>query len=867
MKALALFGVSGPVLRLIATCFFLSIISGMGAQEQLLPVVPHPQEVSWEEGNFSPREAEITLQISGFEEPTRGIVIDQLQEAFSAHLDVKLSTGETLDPDIWIGLPGTDAQFNELAALEAIEPEHELGEEGYILKTGKNRIFITANAKAGAFYGVQTLVQLLRGSGASGTEVPQVTIRDWPAIQFRCLMDDVSRGPITRMEYMKQQVRRSAEMKYNHLSYYLEGIVETKSHPGFAPEKGGISIEEFRDLAEYAKGYHISLVGNFQSLGHLGNIVQNPQYKHLGATHRMLDPLNPEGMEMLRDVYRELAQVLPSDLFHVNLDEAWDLSRGKLGGTIDSVGVERIYADHLKRIDTTLRELGKRTMIWGDIILDFPGILNQIPKDILLAAWNYDPSDSFARFIDPLKEAGFEFTVSPGVVNADRIMPDYGVTMTNIRNFINEGYQKGTYGVYCTVWDYGGIHFFAHTWYGVAYTAEQSWRPNREPLEGFDRRYSLGLHGDPDQRVPRTLWELNELAGLWPTYEMNTNAFLKALVPEQGDDLTFNQVAWEEVKKHVEKAREITLDASLPYYDNDLSTIRFTIDQYGFMAKARSTLLLAARAYDRALELQGQDRQKAMDELQSTKAMLAGLTLDLEQLIADFNMVWDLESRPHWKDNSRDLIVHHLVGFQEQSRLLEQAIKGFESGVELPASTEVRVDIREQPGQYFHYWLLSGSFPLETMDESATDFLQSMGGESAARPYPGEIFTAPDGTRHMWLKTESHKQRDMDFSSIYDSPSRAVVYGYCAIDSREDQTVTALLGSSDGASVWCNGEQVYHFHGQRSLTPDQDAIPLELKKGRNHILVKVVQSAGDWELSFRLKDVDVRNHKQKYYIQ
>jgi hypothetical protein len=119
----------------------------------------------------------------------------------------------------------------------------------------------------------------------------------------------------------------------------------------------------------------------------------------------------------------------------------------------------------------------------------------------------------------------------------------------------------------------------------------------------------------------------------------------------------------------------------------------------------------------------------------------------------------------------------------------------------------------------------------------------------------------------MWLKTESHKQRDMDFSSIYDNPSRAVVYGYCAIDSPVKQTVTALLGSSDGASVWCNGEQVYRFHGQRNLTPDEDTIPLELEKGRNHILVKVEQWGGDWELSFRLMDVDVRNHKQKYYIQ
>ena len=61
-----------------------------------------------------------------------------------------------------------------------------------------------------------------------------------------------------------------------------------------------------------------------------------------------------------------------------------------------------------------LRQLGKQTIIWGDIVLEHPEILEMIPKDIIMGAWNYSPSESFAEFIDPLTEAGFDFMVAPG---------------------------------------------------------------------------------------------------------------------------------------------------------------------------------------------------------------------------------------------------------------------------------------------------------------------------------------------------------------------------------------------------------------------------------------------------------------------
>ena len=173
----------------------------------------------------------------------------------------------------------------------------------------------------------------------------------------------------------------------------------------------------------------------------------------------MLDPLNPEAISFLRDVYREMVPAFTSDIFNANCDEAWDLSRAELTGEAASLGVARIYSDHIRRIDTTLLELGKRTLIWGDIIMDYPEILDQLPKYILTGAWNYDARESFADFIDPLKNAGFDFTISPGILNSNRLFPDYQMTFANIRNLVNKDFQKGTKGVFLTSQTTEGLIF------------------------------------------------------------------------------------------------------------------------------------------------------------------------------------------------------------------------------------------------------------------------------------------------------------------------------------------------------------------------------------------------------------------------
>ncbi len=834
--------------------------------QERLTVVPYPQEVTPGDGFYAPSGGELSLCISGMEGYNVEVITGQLEEAYKVRFGTELAPDHGERPHIWIGIPEEDEAFMELALKKGMVPDEYLGDEGYLLKIEKKRIYITANSPAGVFYGVQSLRQLFRGN--SGTrQVPQVTIRDWPSIAFRCVMDDISRGPIPTNDFLKQQIRRYAEMKINNMSFYIEHVVETEKYPDMAPSEGGISIEEFTELSEYAADYHMELVGNFQSLGHFTKILSLPQFSHLGATERMIDPLNPEAVEFLGDIYREMAPAFSSDYFTPNLDEAWDLSRGGLTGAAEKLGPARIYADHVTRVDSMLSALGKRTIIWGDIVLEHPGVLQMIPDHIIMGAWNYSASESFAAFIDPLTEAGFDFVIAPGVLNSGRLIPDFGMTTTNIRNFINEGYEKGTMGVYFTAWDDGGLHLFSHDWYGVAYNAEQSWRPNRDPLEDFDLRFSRGIYGDQTNMIPQALHTLNRLSDLGPTFEMNFNVFYRALVPERGTKVTFDLASWPEVKQWAEAAGEILEGGETPCYNSDLDFIRYTIDQYAFMAESRRELIEAADAYNRACLLQRNDRPGAMEALNTAREKCSDLKLEMDGLAEGFLALWDMENRVYWRDRAALDFGKHQRAFADQLELLDHAIAAFKGGAYLPPPTEVRLDIRRQEGQFFQFWLLAGSFHLDAFNEYPPDFLTPIGGEANARPFPGMTFTDTTGTGRMWIKYDSPKLGEIDFRTIFEPRITAVAYAYCTIESPDKREVTALLGSNDGVTVYCNSKEVHHLHGKRSLIADEDEFVLELEKGKNHLMIKVEQWKGGWGLAFRLKDVDVRNHKQKYYIQ
>ena len=81
-------------------------------------------------------------------------------------------------------------------------------------------------------------------------------------------------------------------------------------------------------------------------------------------------------------------------------------------------------------------------------------------------------------------------------------------------------------------------------------------------------------------------------------------------------------------------------------------------------------------------------------------------------------------------------------------------------------------------------------------------------------------------------------------------------YARTTVTAPDERKAQIRLGSNDQAKVWLNGEEVFTYSESRSVTIDQNVIPVTLKTGENRILIKVCDEMGFWGFYLRLTDAD-----------
>ena len=613
--------------------------------QQNINLVPNPQQVEYKQGAFS-LSGDISIEFHLSDTGEEAFLKEQLSKEFQQSLGKEISA--KANRKIVVGVHGESNKFDRLAKTNSVSRNDQIGDEGYQLLVSKDLVLISANTKKGAFYGVQTLKQLLRTKRAE-EEIPAMKITDWPDLEIRGMMDDISRGPVPTKEYMHQQIERMAEMKINMLTYYTENVVETESHPAFAPPGGALDIQEWAELADYAKKYHIDLVGNFQSFGHFDQILQHPEYAHLGESGMLLSPAFEESYELLEDIYSEMIPAFHSDYFHINSDETFDLGTGASKAMVDSLGMEVVYANHIKRIHKIITGMGKKMMMWGDIALDHPKLLELLPKDIILITWGYDIFDDYSHRIIPFKEAGFTQLVSTGILNSYSTIPDFNVARGNIGGFMEESVKQGVWGMLNTVWDDGGFALFSRDWYGVAYAADQSWHSNFDD-DTYDTRFNRVVYGADGNGLSEAIHSLNELANLKSTEKMNEDIIWAKVVPEKGETVLMNIQDWPKVMEIVEKAERHLQNYTPLIYEEDILYIQHIIDLYKFIATSRPGLVKASSNYSEAVSIQDEDRMATRAKLVEAYGLISQAYANLVELKTRNQYLWSMENRVYALD-------------------------------------------------------------------------------------------------------------------------------------------------------------------------------------------------------------------------
>ena len=401
-------------------------------EKNKLNIWPEPRELKFGTGTLSLQNPHLSLQ-SQSEKPA---INAELEKIFNLFL------GES--PRFSRSENGVETVVVDMKSIanHGIDAETVLEPEGYILDIQNDKIILSGNDPQGLFYAFQTLMQLLE---QAEEELPEVTIRDWPAKRLRgAHMFLPSRQNIG---FMLDFIYFLARYKYNTLFIEVGAAMEFERHPEINSAWQKLAKEAMVYTSEmdpdpescdpdrwevkvmpkgpYAmmcsrKGYlkdsihpgngmgdvltkdevklilsacaerHIEVVPEVQSLSHVYYLCM----AHPDIAERAEDPWpdtycpsNPKSYELLFDVMDEVIEVFNPKMIHIGHDEIYSMG---LCPKCEKIPLWQLMANDVNKIYDYLAAANIKVAMWGDKL---------IPPDKL--AKNRERTDSIKDYAYP----------------------------------------------------------------------------------------------------------------------------------------------------------------------------------------------------------------------------------------------------------------------------------------------------------------------------------------------------------------------------------------------------------------------------------------------------------------------------------
>lgn len=654
----------------------LAILAGLqwsaaafGADQLLL--IPQPRELQSKPTSFKvTARTVIALAAPGNHQDrfAAGTLQDELRSVTGRTFPILSLSRVGKDPAIVLGHFDLPAVERRLKA-RGISTEG-VGGQGYVLDVDPNEILVAGKDDVGLFYGVQTLRQLVTGD-AQRAEIPGVRLRDWPSLLYRGTQVDMSRGPVPKLDYLKRIVRTIAEFKMNALFMYIEDSFRLEGQPLVGILSDTLTRQDWKDLVAYAAPYHVEIIPAPEACGHLHKILRFEEYSGLSERPHghVLAAGDPLALNFLNQMYKQMADVFPAPIYHVGCDETFELGLGRTAEAVQKRGYGEVYVENLIQVHDLVRKFNKQVMFWGDIAVQHPEMISKLPRDLIVASWEYGAHPSYGKWLKPFDGTGMKIFVCPWVGNTSLIVPDYEEAAANIGGFISDGKKAGAIGTDITVWNDDGETLYGLNWWSIVYGAATAWEPGTPAVKDFDRKFDWAFYRNTDHRFTEALKKLSHInevlrAGGEPqSYDGHYGGTGDALFWHD----PFTPLGLQEVQKALPVVSQIRLMAEEVYtvFANNqdrarrnadtLANLRFAalkVDALGMRyqyAKEISERYADAVAHqnDQGRRLVGSD----FSDITSTNGRIEDLRDYTTRLAELYRQLWLSENLPDWLPN------------------------------------------------------------------------------------------------------------------------------------------------------------------------------------------------------------------------
>lgn len=375
-------------LKLLFIITSIAMFTSCSHEPKEISIIPKPQELKLGMGEF------ILDNSSSISFPKNDPEFIKAAEFFSEFYS--RSTGNTL------------INVNDGAGIEfKFAENNDFGNEGYQLSVSPDKIIIESNSGNGAFYAVQSLIQIagpevFDSAGCSEWIIPAVKISDKPRFEYRGMHLDVCRH-FFPVEFVKKYIDLLAFHKMNKFHWHLtedQGWrIEIKKYPKLTeigayrdetmgdgkPYGGFYTQEEIKEVVKYAADRFITVIPEIEMPGH--SVAALAAYPELACTQGPFKTETEWGIfpdiycagkeqtfQFLTDVLDEVIELFPSKYIHIGGDEAPKTRWEKCPDCQRRIKKEKLKNEHelqsyfITRIEKYLNSKGRELIGWDEIL-------------------------------------------------------------------------------------------------------------------------------------------------------------------------------------------------------------------------------------------------------------------------------------------------------------------------------------------------------------------------------------------------------------------------------------------------------------------------------------------------------------------